>query len=235
MSTLVKTHRKEKTHREAGPATSWLERWAPIGGIAFVVLMVVGSMLISDVPAADATAQQIAGYLADSGNHARNIIGAYLWLIGALAFLWFLVRLRNDIRRAEGGMGSRSSLAFGAGVTFTAVWLVSGAAFVAVPYAIELMDAPISDPDLVRLLPSTGRLLLLHGAGFAALLVVLATSVAIFRTGVFPRWLAWLGIVAAIVLLFDVVDATIVPFWTWVFIASIVMLMQRKETATTTA
>jgi hypothetical protein len=197
--------------------------------------MVVGSMLIGDVPAPDAPAREIAGYLADSGNHTRNIIGAYLWVIGALAFLWFLVRLRNDIRSAEGGTGSLSNLAFGAGVAFAAVWLVSAAAFAAVPFAIELGDAPISDPDLVRLLPTTGRLLLLHGAGFAGLLVVLAASVAIFRTGVFPRWLAWLGIGASIVLLFDVIYLTIFPFWTWVFIASIVMLMRREKTATTAA
>jgi hypothetical protein len=26
-------------------------------------------------------------------------------VIGALAFLWFLIRMRNDLRRAEGGTG----------------------------------------------------------------------------------------------------------------------------------
>jgi Domain of unknown function (DUF4386) len=235
MSTLEKANRKERTYRKAGPTSNWFERWAPIAGIAFVVLMVVGSMLIGDVPAPDAPAQEIASYLADSSNHTRNIIGAYLWVIGAFAFVWFLVRLRTDIRRAEGGTGSLSSLAFGAGVAFVAVWMVSAVVFAAVPFAIGLRDAPISDPDVVRLLPATGRLLLVLGAGFAGLLVVLSTSVAIFRTGVFPRWLAWLGIVAAIVLLFDVIYLTIFPFWTWVFIASIVMLMRRKETATTAA
>src|SRR5262245_32909638 len=153
-STRTRTDPSAQTYAPAGPTTGWLERWAPIAGIAFVVLMVVGSMLIGDVPAPDATAQQIAGYLADSANHTRNIIGLYLWAIGALAFLWFLVRLRNDIRRAEGGAGSLSTLAFGAGVAFAAVWLISAAAHAAVPYAIELNDAPISDPDLVRLLPA---------------------------------------------------------------------------------
>ena len=199
MSTLEKTYLDVKTHGYAGQ-TVWLERWAPVGGIAFVVLMVVGSMLISDVPAPDASAREIAGYLADGGNHTRNIIGAYLWVLGAGAFLWFLVRLRNDIRRAEGGTGSLSTLAFGAGVAFAAVWTVSAAGFAAVPYAIELRDAPISDPDLVRVLPALGRLLLLHGGGFTGLLVLLATSVAIFKTGFLPRWLAWIGIVAATVL-----------------------------------
>jgi hypothetical protein len=227
VTTLVQTYREEKTFREAGPATGWFERWAPLAGIAFVVLMVVGSMLISDVPSPDAPAQEIAGYLADGGNHTRNIVGAYLWVIGALAFLWFLVRLRNDVRSAEGAAASLSSLVFGAGVAFAAVWMVSAGVLAAVPYVIEVRDAPISDPDLVRVLPAAGRLLLLHGAGFSGLLVVLATSMAIFRTGVFPRWLAWLGVVASIALLFDVVYGNILPFWTWVLIVSMVMLMRR--------
>jgi hypothetical protein len=235
MSTLVKTHREAKTSRATEPTTSWFERWAPISGIAFVVLMVVGSMLVGDVPAPDASGQEIATYLADSGAHTRNIIGAYLWVIGALAFLWFLVRLRNDIRAAEGGAGSLSTLAFGAGVAFVAIWAVSAAAYAALPYAIELRAAPITDPELVRLLLATGRLSLLLGGGFSGILVILAAVVAIFRTRVFPRWLAWVGIVASIVLLFDVVYVTIFPFWTWVLVASIVMLMRREETATSVA
>ena len=113
-----------------------LERWAPLGGIVFVVLMVVGSILVGDVPGPDAPEQEIADYLADSDNHTRNIIGAYLWVVGALAFLWFLTRLRSDLRRAEGGTGALSNLAFGAGVAFAAVWMVSAAAFASVAYAI---------------------------------------------------------------------------------------------------
>src|SRR5262245_10589787 len=176
---------------------SKIERWAPIGGILFVVLMVVGSVLVGDVPSPNASEHEIASYLADSANHKRNIIGAYLWVVGGLAFLWFLTRLRNDLRRAEGGNGAWSNLAFGAGVAFTAVWMVSAAAFASVAYVIELRDAPVSDPDLVRVLPALGRLLLLLGGGFAGILVLLAASVVILRTGLFGRWLAWLGIVAA--------------------------------------
>ena len=235
MSTFVMTDREAKAAGEIAPPTNWFERGAPISGIAFVVLMVVGSMLVGDVPAPDAHGQAIATYLRDSGTHTRNIIGAYLWVIGALAFLWFLVRLRNDIRRAEGGTGSLSTLAFGAGVAFAAVWMVSAAAYVALPYAIELRDAPITDTQLVSVLPVSGRLSLLLGGGFSGVVVILAAVAVIFRTGVFPRWLGWLGIVASIVLLFDVVYITIWPFWTWVLVASIVMLTRREPTAGTTA
>jgi hypothetical protein len=137
------------------------------------------------------------------------------------------------VRRAEGGTGALTSLALGAGVAFAAVWLVCAGAYAWVPYAIELRDAPVRDPDLVTVLPSLGRLLLLLGGGFAAILILLAAAGASFRMGAYPRWLAWLAILAAIVLLFDVIYVTIFPFGIWLFVASVVMLMRREEVATT--
>src|SRR5262249_16190499 len=107
----------------------------------------------------------------------------------------------------------------------------SAAAFAALPYAIELRDAPITNPDLVRVLPAMGRLLLLHGGGFAGLMVLVAASIAILKHGIFPRWLGWLGIAAAVVLLVHVVYVTIFPFWGWVLVASFVMLVRRDKTA----
>ena len=211
---------------------SQIERWAPVGGILFVLLMVVGSLFIADVPSPDATERQIADYLADGDNHTRNIIGVYLWVVGALAFLWFLMRLRTDLRSAEGGTGAISTLAFGAGVAFAAVWMVSAAAYASVAFAVGLGDAPVSDPDFVRVLPAFGGLLLLLGGGFAGALVIVAASVVTLRTGVFPRWLAWLGIVAAVALLFDATYLNILPLWVWVFVASIVMLRRREAVAT---
>jgi hypothetical protein len=224
-----------EVRRERVATASLLERWAPLAGILFVVLMVTGTFFVADIPSADAPDQVIADYLADSANHMRNIMGTYIWMVGALAFLLFLTRLRSDLRRAEGGTGALSNLTFGAGVAFAAVWMVSAVTFAAVAYAVGFRDAPVSDPDLVRVLLPMGLLILLLGGGFSGLLVILSASAVIFRTGVFPRWLAWLGIVAAIALLFDVIYLNILPFWVWVFIASIVMLMRREETATAAA
>ena len=87
-----------------------LERWAPLGGIIFVVLMITGTMFVADVPDPDAPQQQLASYLADSSNHTRNLMGAYIWVVGALAFLWFVTRLRSVLRGAEGGTGALSNL-----------------------------------------------------------------------------------------------------------------------------
>ena len=184
------------------------------------------------MPKGDASAQEIASYLTDSGNHTRNIIGAYLWVLGGLAFLGFVTGLRSVLRRAEGDPGTLSNLVFGAGVVFTAVWSVSAAAIASVAYAVEFSDARVSNPDLVTVLPSLGGLLLLLGGGFAGILLLAATSILIFRTGVLPRWLAWLGIVVAVSLVFDVAYMNILPLVGWVLVASIAMLRRREEIAT---
>jgi hypothetical protein len=209
------------------------ERWAPLGGIIFVVLMVTGTFFVANVPDANAPQQMIADYLVDSGNHTRNIIGAYMWVVGALAFLWFLTRLRSVLRRAQGGI--LPNVVFGAGVIYSALMMASGVAFAAVAYAFGLRDAPVSNPDLVRVLPQMAWMILLLGAGFAGILLVLAACIVSFQTGVLPRWLAWLGIVVAIVLLFDVIYVNILPLLVWVLAATIVLLMRGEETATAAA
>jgi Domain of unknown function (DUF4386) len=208
------------------------QRWAAFSGIVFAVLMLTGAMFVLDVPKGDASAQEITSYLSDSGNHTRNLIGAYLWVIGGLAFLGFSAGLRSVLRRAEGGPATLSNLVFGAGVVFTAVWSVSAAAIASVAYAVEFSDAHVSNPDLVTVLPSLGGLLLLLGGGFAGILLLAATSILIFRTRVLPRWLAWFGIIVAVSLVVDVVYVNIIPLVAWVLFASIALLMRKKETAT---
>ena len=75
-------------------AGQW-ERWTPLAGIIFVVLMFTGTFFVAyPIPAANAPQQQIADYLTDSGTHTRNIIGAYIWVVGALAFLLFVIPFR---------------------------------------------------------------------------------------------------------------------------------------------
>jgi Domain of unknown function (DUF4386) len=190
---------------------------------------------VADVPDADSSQQKIADYLTDSDNHTRNLIGAYIWVVGALTFLWFAAHLRSVLRAAEGGTGLLSNIAFGAGVIYSALMMVSAVAFAAVAYAVGLRDATVSEVDIVRVLPQFAWMILLLGAGFAGIVVILTSCILSFQTGVLPRWLAWLGVVMAILLLFDVLYVNIVPFLVWVLAASIVLLMRREETATDAA
>ena len=83
----------------------------------------------------------------------------------------------------------------------------------------------------MRVLPQLASLLLLLGGGFAGILLLLATAILTFRTGVLPRWLAWFGIVVAIALVFDVTYMNIVPLVAWVVGASIVLLRRHEAAA----
>jgi prepilin signal peptidase PulO-like enzyme (type II secretory pathway) len=70
----------------------------------------------------------------------------------------------------------------------------------------------------------------LLGGGFAALVLVLTASIISLQTGALPQWLAWLGIVAAVVLVFAVIFLPMIALLIWVLAVSIVMLMRRDET-----
>jgi len=70
------------------------------------------------------------------------------------------------------------------------------------------------------------------GGGFAALVLVLTTSIISLRTGVLPQWLAWLGILAAIVLLFAVIFLPMVALLIWVLAVAGVLLTRTEKTAT---
>jgi hypothetical protein len=126
-------------------------------------------------------------------------------------------------------------LVFGAGVVFTAVWSVSAATIVAVPYAVEISNVTVRDTNLVTVLPLLGGFMLLIGCGLASILVLLTTATLIFRTGVLPRWLAWFGIILSIALVFDVFYSNIVPFLIWVVAASVVLVRRQHEPATAVA
>jgi hypothetical protein len=212
-----------------------LGRLAAIAGIIFVILLVIGVGLIGDHPDPDASEQEIADYFADSDKHTLNIVGAYFWALAGVAFLFFLTHLRGVLRAAEGAPGTLSNLCFASGLAFIILLMAGSAAIAAVAGAIEFRDAPITNVDLIRTLPQMGYAMVLLGGGFAAIGVVLTTSIVSLQTGVLPQWLAWLGIVAAIVLIFAIIFIPMIALLIWVLAVSIVLLMRPEETATVAA
>jgi Domain of unknown function (DUF4386) len=197
------------------------ESWLPISGIVFVVLVLIAILVAGDDPGD--TNREIIEYYQDDGNRNTQFTIFVLLGLGALLFLVFLASLRTALRRAEGEPGTFSAFAFGAGVTSAALLLAANASFVAIAEATGDDDFRL-DPNQARLTENIGYTLFVSSLAAAGLMIVAASIVAI-RTGVFPSWLAWVGLVIALALI--VVGFAFVPLFgllAWVLVVSVLLL-----------
>jgi hypothetical protein len=204
------------------------ERWAPISGIVFVVLFIVGiGLALSDLPAADDPITKFTSFYNDKGNRATLIIGSYLLVLAGLFFFWFIASLRVKLLAAEGAPGRLTSIAFGGGLVFVTLLMTSAATLMTIAADISFGDEKFISPDAARFLPELAYPILLIAGMFAAIAMIDATSVLIVRTGVLPKWIGWFGFVAAVVLLFGFLFLPMVALLLWVLFTSVAMIRAR--------
>ncbi|HEX2784315.1 MAG TPA: DUF4386 family protein [Ilumatobacteraceae bacterium] len=175
--------------------SKWV-RYAAIGGVAFVVLNIVGAVLSGSPPAANASATKIANYYADKGSGLK----AALWLggLGSVGLVWWFGSLWRRMSRAEAGAHRLSVVSLiGLGL--------GGALFMAsasVNAAIALHPADVGEGARVFY---TLSIVLLSASGFGLAIHLLATNILGLRAKMFPTWLAWLGVVSGLAFLVSAV------------------------------
>jgi hypothetical protein len=204
--------------------STW-SRSAPIAGIAFVVLYVVG-MFASRTPDSGDPAETIAAYYPDSKSHRVSmIIAAYVLIGGAMLFLWFLSGVRSRLRAAEGDDGTLSTFAFGAGVVSVGMLSIGALALAAVPGSMSFAENKIAiGADTIQIADSIGYGAILIGAMLSAAVMIFTVSFVTLRTGALPKWSAWVGILAAIALLFAVIWIPQIALLIWTLCVSGAML-----------
>ncbi|HEU0304124.1 MAG TPA: hypothetical protein VFR32_06045 [Gaiellaceae bacterium] len=209
---------------------SWA-RWAPLSGIAFATLWVAGFVLaIASGGDGESAAEILADY-ADAANRDRSVLAFLLTLLGLLFFVWFLALLRGRLAAAEGRAGTYTAVAFGAGLVASVIWVVAAVFQMAVDYTINETKEFVLDPNTERLVSETAYLLFVVGTPVAGL-VVLATSLLGLRAGAVPRWLAWLGLpLAALMILAFLAVIPLLLFLAWVVAVSLVLFWQPPEAA----
>lgn len=202
-----------------------IERLAPLSGVAVVPLALAGLILWegpADRPEFDAAPGLMLTYFRDQD---AVILGGFLFMLAAVAFLWFTGSLRAALREFEGASGRLSALAYAGGVITTACMLVMpGANVLGAVYADQL--SPMS-AQIFFLFANA----FLYPAAMAAAVLTGATGLAGLRTGALPRAAAWLSLLLALWLLIPPIGAaagdpenaaawtawsafSIVPLWT---------------------
>jgi hypothetical protein len=170
-------------------------RYGAATGIIAVVLIVVGFLVFgSDIPDADAPAQQWQGFFVDHQNRIQT--GMTIVGVGLFFFVWFLGSLRDAIGGAEGGGGRLASIAHGGGLVAVAALVVGVTGYLAAAFHPQGVD-----PNLTRAFSDFAALIAAPAAaGLTALFA--AASVAGYRHGALSAPVAGISALAAIGQLF---------------------------------
>jgi hypothetical protein len=216
-------------------ASRGLRLWSSLSGLIFVVLAVVGTALLVDGPS-DSSPAKMASYYGSSSNRLHINIGWILTGLALFALIWFVAALRERVRESEQAGPEQ-------GTFLSTIVLVGGTAYVAVALAaIAIADGirTMSDDTYHHQVYSgvihaasdaSYMLLVTGGAGMAAL--IFATSVAIRRYAILPKWISWFGFVAGVAAIFSLFFFTMLFWLLWVAVASVSLFLAERPARAT--
>lgn len=207
---------------------AWWGRWAPASGAVSVILVVIAFLIAGDSPASDDSETEIASYLASNSNQNQNFAAFFVFLAGVLLMLFFFSVLRSRLAAAEGSGGGLATLAFGAGVASAVLWIGAISFFVA-PLAVADERGALGAPADLYAFASDAGYLLWIGAVVLGALVVWATSAVALKTGMLPRWFAWVGVIVGVICLFAIFFIPVFVYWAWILVASLLLLRPRAR------
>jgi hypothetical protein len=204
-------------------------RWGAVGGIAFVVLYLVGNLIFFDAPGSSATAAERAAYFADDANTTRMFVAMYVVVVAGLAFVGFTAALRRRLR------ASGEQLWFGAAacaILFVAMLFTGAAVAGIMPVNVLFGD---NDPELgaetLRMLDIAAGLLARVAGALAVAVFIAIVSRLGRRSGAFPGWLSAGGYFAAVVVAFSFLYIPTLALLIWVLVVSTYLIVRPTTSA----
>jgi hypothetical protein len=204
---------------------------AAIAGVVYAVLTIIALSLLREFPEAALSDDELAAWFDDSARQAARILGLNLASIAAIAFLWFVA----VIRRRLGNLEDRffGTVFLGSAILYLAIWMTAAVTLAAPAVAYQLFDGAAMDRGAATLLGGTSGAILLVAGPRVQAVFVFTTSTLFLRSGVVPRWLAFVGYAMGLVMFIVplVAEPLGVGFPVWVLIASLTILVGRRRDA----
>lgn len=173
-------------------------QWWRIGGalgIGFAILFIIGAVIQGDTPMRDDSVQEIRAYFQDDGD--MYLLGDYLiGMAFVFLFLPYVVILRWVLGSGEGWPPILSWMTVVGGLTTVALGGAGSAALGVL--AISADNTEIDDSTVRVFMEFNVYASTLFSIGIA--LFVGSASLAILKAGVLWRWLAVVGLIAAVLL-----------------------------------
>jgi hypothetical protein len=203
-------------------------RAAAVAGIVFSVLFIISLVLIRTTVPADPL---------DPGTWlARDLkrvaLAIYLFPFMGIAFLWFIGVLRDRMGAQEDRFFA--TVFMGSGLLFLALLFVTGAITAGLIMGFRTMPERLFESGVYAFGRAAAyQLVNVYAIKMAAVFMISASSVAI-RIRIFPRWMAMLGYVLALLLL---LSTGYIFFWAplvfplWVLLISVNILLSNLKSA----
>lgn len=197
-------------------------RAAAVAGIVFSVLFIISLVLIRT--AVPAEPQDAGTWLVRDLKSVAFAI--YLLPFAGIAFLWFIGVLRDRMGAQEDRFFA--TVIMGSGLLFLALLFVAGAIGAGIITEFRIMPDKLFDSGIYAFGRATVYQLVNVYAVKMAAVFMISTSTLAIPTGIFPRWIAWVGFALALLLL---LSTGYIFFWAplvfplWVLLVSVNILL----------
>jgi hypothetical protein len=180
-------------------------KWAAGSGVLFVILFVLSFFVAPSTPSPGDSAAKVGNFYLAHDNAVK--VSGLLTVLAVFVGLWFYTMLSQYFRSFIGQDVPATVVLVGA-----AIFGLSGALSAGISWALTDHTKDLNDGALLALnqISSDGTYAVTI-VGLA--LLYSAAGVAIYRTGAFPRWLAWVSWVLALA-------ALVPPIGFFVFLAT---------------
>ena len=205
----------------AGAGRSWMVRWSPLGGLAFVV----GVVILMFTPAFEDvgdTPSEVVAY-AEGNEFWIGTLGVFS-LVSVLLLGWFVAGLA--VRLRDGGVTEAAAVALVGGIIFVALSFLAATIFTAPLFGVTEDNTRAEKLSIASTLLDIDDIgwVTLGGSGVGAGLMAIAASLGALRTASAPRWACWVGVALGVLALGTVAFFGIFGWLLWILLASLGML-----------
>jgi hypothetical protein len=201
-----------------------LERFAPLAGVLFVLLVIVAVIVGGESPSADDSVETVLDYF--DGDRDSALAGSIILALAAVPFLWFAGVLRSVLAAAEGPPARLANTAWGGAILIAVgIALLAGFTFTA---ADTVNDVPPETTQTLSVLQSD----LFFPVMIGAAVFLLASGLAIVRSGALAPWLGWAALVLGVAALTFTPAAffAILLMLVWIVVVGVVLFMRSSAT-----
>jgi hypothetical protein len=196
------------------------ERLAPLTGVAFVALVVIGFVVAGEPPDADSPPQEIIDHYLD--NRDSVIAGSFIVTAGGLFLIFFANHLRRVLNATrEAALSATvlvgaSIMALGIAIDTTIILALAEAADDIEPAGVQTLQA-LWDNDFVPI--ALGTLVFLVSVGISTI-----------RTGALPKWLGWVALILAVIGFTPIGWLAFLGGGVWILLVSILLAVRGDRT-----